>query len=193
MVRSFVNTRVLLALLAAAALCAPAGVAFAKKSGSRYGLEGRIVEFDEGRNVLVVKVVKTQVSGAAGTGRVAGKPAPKSFKRGADVEFAVVPEGSVLRRTVIKNQQGGGLDTTGTTEGFKKALGMVPEGKNVVFSFEKADKPADGEPEWALRIIQLRISEEEWEARLLEMEEEAARRDAEEARAEAATGQAETQ
>jgi hypothetical protein len=194
MVRSFVDPRVLLALLATAVLCVPASVASAKKGGARYGLEGRIVEFDESRNVLVVKVVKTKVSGSAGTGRVAGKPAPKgSFKRGADVEFAVVPEGSVLRRTVIKNQQGGGLDTTGTTEGFKKALGMVPEGKNVIFSFEKVQKPADGEPEWALRIIQVRISEEEWDARLQAMEEEAALRDAEEARADAAAGRSETQ
>ena len=188
MVHSFVHTRFLFALLVAVVLSMPAGGAFAKKGGTRFGLEGRIVEFDESRDVLVVKVVKTKVSGAAGTGRVAGKPAPKSFKRGAEVEFAVVPEGSVLRRTVIKNQDGAGLDTTGTKEGFVKALAMVPGGKNVVFSFEKAKKPAKGEPEWALRIIQLRITEEEWEARLQLMEEQAAKRDAEEAREEAESG-----
>jgi hypothetical protein len=186
MVRSIVHTRIPLALLTAAALLLPAAGAFAKKGGGRYGLEGRIVEFDESRDVLVVKVVKTKVSGAAGTGRVAGKPAPKkSFKRGQNVEFAVVPEGSVLRRTVIKNQDGGGLDTTGTKEGFVKALATMPKGKNIVFSFEKAAKPADGEPEWALRIIQLRVTEEEWEARLEAMEAEAALRDAEEARKDA--------
>ena len=185
MLRSIVHTRVLFALLIAAALLLPADGAFAKK-GARYGLEGRIVEFDESRDVLVVKVVKTKVSGVAGTGRVAGKPAPKkSFKRGQEVEFAVVPEGSVLRRTVIKNQDGGGLDTTGTKEGFVKALATMPKGKNIVFSFEKAAKPADGQPEWALRIIQLRITEEEWEARLEVMEAEAAKRDVEEARKEA--------
>jgi hypothetical protein len=183
MLRSIVHTRALFALLTAAALLLPAGGAFAKK-GARYGLEGRIIEFDESRDVLVVKVVKTKVSGAAGTGRVAGKPAPKkSFKRGQEVEFAVVPEGSVLRRTVIKNQDGGGLDTTGTKEGFVKALATMPKGKNIVFSFEKAAKPAEGQPEWALRIIQLRITEEEWEARLEAMEAEAAKRDAEEAAA----------
>ena len=185
MLRSIVHTRVLFARLIAVALLLPADGAFAKK-GARYGLEGRIVEFDESRDVLVVKVVKTKVSGIAGTGRVAGKPAPKkSFKRGQEVEFAVVPEGSVLRRTVIKNQDGGGLDTTGTKEGFVKALATMPKGKNIVFSFEKAAEPADGQPEWALRIIQLRITEEEWEARLEAMEAEAAKRDAEEARQEA--------
>ncbi len=191
MLRSIVHIRILLALLTAAALLLPAGGAFAKKGGTRYGLEGRIVEFDESRDVLVVKVVKTKVSGAVGSGRVAGKPAPKKdFKRGQNVEFAVVPEGSVLRRTVIKNQDGGGLDTTGTKEGFVKALATMPKGKNIVFSFEKATEPAEGQPEWALRIIQLRVTEGEWEARLEAMEEEAARRDVEEAIKEAEAGQA---
>ena len=32
--------------------------------------------------------------------------------------------------------QGGGLDTTGTKEGFKKALALVPDDKNSIFSFE---------------------------------------------------------
>ena len=115
------------------------------------------MEYDEAREVIIVKVVKTKVSGGAGTGRVAGKPAPKKIKRGSNLEFAVVPDGSVLKRTVIKNRSGGGLDTTGTKEGFRKALEMVPRDKNVVFSFEKAKKP--GGPAWDLRIIQLRMTE----------------------------------
>ena len=127
MMRKLMNARTALALLAAVALLLPASGALAKKKGSRYGLEGRVVKYDDSRNVLVVKVVKTRVSGGAGGGAVAGKPAPKTFKRGTDVEFAVVPSGSVLKRTVIKNKDGGGLDTTGTKEGFVKALGMVPE------------------------------------------------------------------
>jgi hypothetical protein len=150
-------------LFAVIALLLPAGGVVAKKKGTRYGLEGRLVEYDEGRGVVVVKVVKTKVSGGAGTGRVAGRPAPKKIKRGADVEFAVVAEGSVLRRTIVKNRSGGGLDTTGTKEGFSKALEMVPRDKNVVFSFEKAKAP--GGPEWDLRIIQLRMTEQEFEAR----------------------------
>jgi hypothetical protein len=164
------------AVMAIAVLLLPAGGALAKKEGARYGLEGRLVTYDESRNVVVVKVVKTKVGGAAGTGNVAGKPAPSSIKRGADLEFAVVPEGSVLKRTVIKNMQGGGLDTTGTREGFKQALGMVPKDKNVVFSFEKAKKA--GGPEWDLRIIQLRMTEEEWEARQKEREEAELKREA---------------
>ena len=169
----------LVALLAAGALLVPAAAALAKKETKRFGLEGRLVEYDESRGVVIVKVVRTKVSGGAGAGGVAGKPAPKSIKRGSNLEFKVVPEGSVLRRTVIKNRQGGGLDTSGTKEGFVKALKMVPKNKNVVFSFEKADKPAAGEPEWSLRIIQLRMSQEEAEARFKAAEEAAARQDAE--------------
>ncbi len=171
------SLRTALVLLAVVALLIPAGGALAKKKGSRYGLEGRVVEYDESRGVLIVKVVKTKVSGGAGAGRVAGKPAPKSIKRGTNLEFAVVPEGSVLKRTVIKNRSGGGLDTTGTKEGFRKALDMVPKNKNVVFSFEKAKNP--GGPEWDLRIIQLRMTEVEWEARQKERDAAQAAREAE--------------
>lgn len=174
MMRKTIHAQIVLVVVAAVALLLPAGGAVAKKKGSRFGLEGRVVEYDEGRGVLVVKVVKTKVSGGAGTGAVAGKPAPKSFKRGSNVEFAVVPEGSVLKRTVIKNKDGGGLDTTGTKAGFLKALAMVPKDSNVVFSFEKAAKPVAGGPEWDLRIIQVRISEEELERRWQEAEDAAA-------------------
>ncbi len=169
--------RIALMLLAVSALLLPAAGVLAKKKGSRFGLEGRLIEYDEARGVVIVKVVKTKVGGGAGTGRVAGRPAPKSIKRGTKLEFAVVPDGSVLRRTVIKNRSGGGLDTTGTKEGFRKALDMVPRNKNVVFSFEKSKKP-DG-PEWDLRIIQLRMTEAEWEARQKEREAAQAAREAE--------------
>ncbi len=174
-IKKILDARVALILLVSVALLLPAAGALAAKKGKRYGLEGRLLEFDQARNVIVVKVVKTKVSGGAGTGRVAGKPAPKSIKRGSDIEFAVVPSGSVLKRTVIKNLNGGGLDTTGTMEGFLKALQMVPRDKNVVFSFEKNQDKSG--PEWDLRIIQLRMTEEEAEARLQKMEEEAAERD----------------
>jgi len=166
-----------LALLGIVALVLPTASALAKKDGDRYGLEGRIVEYDEKRDVMIVKVVKTKVSGGAGSGNVAGAPAPKSIKRGSNLEFAVVPEGSVLKRTVIKSTQGSALDTTGTREGFRSALAMVPKDKNVVFSFEKADNK--GGPAWDLRIIQLRMTEEEWEARQKEREEAEAQREAE--------------
>ena len=177
MMRTVLHARIpiAIALLAAAALLLPATGAMAAKKGKRFGLEGRLLEYDEARGVVTVKIVKTKVSGGAGSGRVAGRPAPKSFKRGTDVEFAVVPDGSVLRRTVIKNRDGGGLDTTGTKEGFVKALSMVPKNKNVIFSFEKAKQPKAGDPEWDLRIIQIRLSEEELEARFKAREEAAAK------------------
>jgi hypothetical protein len=167
----FSDTRVWLVLVVAIALLLPAGGALTAKKGKRYGLEGRLIEFDESRNILKVKVVRTKVSGGAGSGGVAGKPSPKSVKRGTDIEFAVVPEGSVLKRTVIKNLQGGGLDTTGTLAGFKKALSLVPRDKNVVFSYEKSKD--EGGPKWSLRIIQLRMSPAEAEARFKAAEEAA--------------------
>jgi hypothetical protein len=175
-IKTILDSRFWLACFVAVALVLPASGALAAKAGKRFGLEGRLVEYDQARNIIKVKVVKTKVSGGAGTGAVAGKPAPKSIRRGSTIEFVVVPTGSVLKRTVIKNLQGGGLDTTGTKEGFMKALDMVPRDKNVVFSFEKADKGAAAE--WDLRIIQLRMTEEEAEARLEKMEAEAAERDA---------------
>ena len=49
--------------------------------------------------------------------------------------------------------------------------------EDVVFSFEKAKNP--GGPEWDLRIIQLRMSEQEWEARQKEREAAHAKREAE--------------
>lgn len=178
--RRMLFLRVSIALLLVVALLIPAGSAFAAKKGKRYGLEGRVQKYDEARGVLTVRVVKTKVSGGAGAGRVAGKPAPKGIKRGSVLDFAVVPDGSVLRRTVIKNRDGGGLDTTGTKEGFRKALAMVPRDKNVVFSFERIKKPKEGDPKWDLRIIQLRMSEAEAEARYQAMLKEQAKKDAQE-------------
>lgn len=170
---SLLDARVWLVLLVALAVLLPATGALAAKKGKRFGLEGRLLEYDESRNIVKVKVVKTKVSGGAGAGRVAGKPAPKSIKRGTDIEFVVVPEGSVLKRTVIKNLQGGGLDTTGTKKGFLSALRLVPRDKNVVFSFQKAEEGAGAE--WDLRIIQLRMTPQEAEARFKAMEDEAAK------------------
>ena len=152
-----------LALLAGALLAQPALAA--PKKGKRHGVEGTIVRFEEDKNVLVVNVVKTKVSGGAGSGGVAGDPAPSSVKRGEEIPFAVVPEGSVLRRTVIKSIKGGGLND-GTRESFVAALGAIPTDRNVIFSFEKNP---DKSPEWLLKMIQIRMTEEELEARLEEI------------------------
>jgi hypothetical protein len=151
------------AALAAAgiALAAPAPAA-KPKAPKRYGLEGEVVRFDEARDVLVVKVVRTQVSGLPG-GNTVGGPAPDSIERLTDVEFAVEPEGSVLRRTVIKARTGGGLDNSGTREGIRRALEAISDGRSVIFSFEEneAAAVARGEPGWRLRLIQIQMTEEE--------------------------------
>jgi len=156
---------VLLAVPFALALLAEPGAA-APKKGKRHGLEGRIVRFDSAKDQLVVNVSDTEVSGGAGTGRVAGAPAPKSIGRGDEVTFVVVPEGSVLRRTVVKSVQGGGLNNAGTRESFEAALAAIPEDRDVVFSFEKNPK---GPPEWIVKMIQIRMTQEELEARLEEI------------------------
>jgi hypothetical protein len=154
----------LLSLVAAVLVAQPALAA--PKKGKRHGIEGRIVRFDDAKDQLVVNVSKTKVSGGAGIGRVAGEPAPSSVRRGEELVFAVVPEGSVLRRTVVKSIQGGGLNNAGTRESFLAALAAIPEDRDVIFSFEKNPK---GPPEYVLKMIQIRMTEEELEARLEEI------------------------
>jgi hypothetical protein len=150
------------ACVAAATFALPGGAAAKPKAAKRYGLEGEVVRFDEARDVLVVKVMRTQVSGLPG-GNTVGGPAPDSIERLSNVEFAVEPEGSVLRRTVIKARTGGGLDNKGTREGFARALQAIPEGRSVIFSFEENEPAAvaKGEPGWRLRLIQIQMTEDE--------------------------------
>jgi len=152
----------LLALaLAAVAVPAHAG----PKDAKRYGLEGVVEAYDPARSVYQVKVVSTSVSGGFGTGGIAGAPAPKPIEAGQTVEFEVVPEGSVLKRTVIKSTKGGGLDNSGTKEGFARATSVIPKDRPVVLSFEESGKEA---PAWRLKMVQIRLSREEIEARLRE-------------------------
>ena len=141
------------------------GQALAAPKSKRFGIEGRIVRFEKERDVLVVNVAKTKVSGGIGGGGVAGDPAPSSVKNGAELTFAVVPEGSVLKRTVVKSVKGGGLND-GTRESFVSALKAIPTDRNVVFSFEKNPK---GQPEWLLKMIQIRMTQAELDARLEEI------------------------
>jgi hypothetical protein len=146
--------------LAAATLAAPA--AARPKPTKRYGLEGEVVRFDDARDVLVVKVTRTQVAGLPG-GNTVGGPAPDSIKRLSEVEFSVEPEGSVLRRTVVKARTGGGLDNSGTRDGFRRALAAIPNGRSVIFSFEENEPAAvaKGEPDYRLRLIQIQMTEDE--------------------------------
>jgi hypothetical protein len=164
------SRRPLLALAAAAlALAAPA-LAAKPKAPKRYGIEGEVVRFDEARDVLVVRVLRTQVAGLPG-GNTVGGPPPASIKRLSEVEFAVEPEGSVLRRTVVKARSGGGLDNKGTREGFRRALGAIPQGRSVIFSFEENEPTAvaKGEPGWRLRLIQIQMTEDELRRRFEEI------------------------
>ena len=158
--RTFVALAVLLALFLVAA---PASA----KKAKRFGLEGKLVNYDEANSTFEVVVVNTKVSGQVGSGGIAGKPAPKSIKKGQTLMFLVEPEGSVLRRTVIKAKTGGGLDNSGTKEGFARAVQMIPRDKNVVFSFEEnpAAESGNGVPGYLLKMIQLRLTQAEAEAR----------------------------
>jgi hypothetical protein len=149
--------------LAALGLALAAPAAANKDKARRYGLEGQLVAYDAARSVFQVKVVGTSVGGFGGN--TAGAPAPKPIKTGDVMEFAVVPEGSVLRRTVIKGSKGGGLDNTGTKEGFARAVSAIPNDRPVVISFEENT----GAPPWVIRMVQIRLSPEEIEKRLREL------------------------
>jgi hypothetical protein len=150
------------ALLFAFALLLPAA-GQAAGDADRFGFEGQLIQYDEARNVFKIKVTKPKVSGGFGTGGVAGK-APKGFEKGQQLEFEVVPEGSVLKRTVIKASSGGGLDTTGTKEGFKKAVALIPKDQDVIFSFEE-NKTKTVAP-YIMKMVQIRLTPEEINERL---------------------------
>ncbi|HSJ97437.1 MAG TPA: hypothetical protein VLC53_10215 [Myxococcota bacterium] len=149
-------------LTLACLLASPAAFAAEAK---RFGAEGMLLGYDEARNVFKVKITSPKVSGGFGSGGIAGKPAP-GLKSGDELELEVVPEGSVLKRTVIKASKGGGLDNSGTREGFKTAVAAIPTDRAVVLSFEP--KPA-GEPKYLLKMVQIRMSPEEVQKRLREL------------------------
>ena len=156
-----------LPLLALVLLCAGFGAApRAAAESKRFGIEGMLLEYDEARSVFKIKVTRTKVSGGFGTGGIAGKP-PSGIEKGDQLEFSVVPEGSVLRRTVIKGEKGGGLDTSGTKEGFKRAVAVIPRDREVVLSFEENAARA-GAPTYVLKMVQIRLSPEEIADRLRE-------------------------
>ena len=154
----------ILAIAAVTATGAPTRAADTK----RFGIEGKLLDYDEARSVFKIKVVQPKVSGGFGMGGVAGKP-PSGIAKGDELEFAVVPEGSVLSRTVIKGSKGGGLDNTGTKDGFKRAVAVIPRDREVVLSFEDNPKKGDGVPKYILKMVQIRLTPEEIAERLREM------------------------
>jgi len=133
----------------------------------RYGLEGILVAYAPDPGVFKIKVVDTTVSGGFGRGRMAGEPAPSSLKEGDTVDFEVVPEGSVLTRTVIMGPNGQGLDDSGTKAGFAEAVEVIPRDRPVVISFEPSGK-ATPSP-WVVRMVHVRLSSIEMEKRLRAM------------------------
>lgn len=151
------------AALAGLALAALALSAQAGPKSKRFGIEGDLVRYDEAREVFVVKVVETNVKGRGLSGNTVGAPAPSQIQRGQEVEFQVVPEGSVLSRTVIKSQRGGGLDTSGTKQGFVRAVKQLPNDRSLVISFEANDpkQVAKGAPDWRIVMIQILLTEQE--------------------------------
>lgn len=149
----------LLALLAYVAV----PVTDAAGKTERYGMEGKILSYDPATDVVKVRVTNAGVSGGFGTGGTAGGKPPSEITSGVELDMQVVPEGSVLKRTVIKAQTGGGLDTTGTKAGFEKALKAIPDDRSVVISFEKSPS---GTPAWVIRMVQIRLTEAEVRERL---------------------------
>ena len=156
------------------ALCALALTAHAAPKAKRYGIEGELVRYDEARDVFLVKVLVTDVKGRGLSGNTVGAPAPSAIVRGQDVEFQVVPEGSVLRRTVIKSQRGGGLDTSGTKQGFSRAVKQLPSDRPLVISFEPNDAAsvAKGAPAWRIVMIQILLTEQEIRERFEKISQE---------------------
>lgn len=152
--------------LLAVALGVGLGLAAAEagaKQNKRFGIEGWVQGYDEANKVLTVKVLETNVAGRFASGNTVGGKAPSDVKRMSEMEFAVEPTGSVLRRTVVKGLTGGGLDPKGTPEGFKKALTAVPEDRPVVMSAEANDpaKVKAGAPKYKILMIQIQYTEEE--------------------------------
>ncbi len=162
-----------LALALAAGLGLAAGDADAKKK-KRFGIAGEILSYDEATKVLTVKVRETNVAGRSLSGNTVGGKAPGDIKRHKEYQFAVEPTGSVLRRTVVKAITGGGLDTTGTPAGFKKALAAVPDDRPVVMSLEDNDAAAvkGGAPKYKVLMIQIQYTEEELQERFDRLTEE---------------------
>ncbi len=144
------------------ALAAPPMEASARES-KRYGIEGEVLSYDEEKQTFSVKVLETNVPGRSLTGNNVGGKAPKDIRRGRTHEFAVEPEGSVLRRTVIRAETGSGLDLSGTKEGFKKAYAKIPKKRPVVMSLEKNSPEAvkQGAPKYKIMLVQIQMTLEE--------------------------------
>jgi hypothetical protein len=147
----------------ALAIAVAATPAFAKEA-KRYGIRGVFREYDEARQVFKIDVTSNEAPSFGGS--TAGGKAPADVELGEPLELLVKPEGSVLSRTVIKSNQGMGLDNTGTAEGFKKAVTLIPTDRAIVFSIEKNVGGAEGAPPYKLQTAFIPLTDAEIERRL---------------------------
>jgi len=160
----------LAAVLAVFCLALAPGVTHARspKKSNRYGIMGQFVSYDEAQQVF--KVLVTSRKAKIGSQSTVGDEAPKDIEPRKERDFAVAPEGSVLSRTVIKSVEGTGVDKTGTQEGFRKAVNVIPTDRPVAFSIEKnADHKTDSNaPEYRIKTLIIVMTEEEIQRRLKE-------------------------
>jgi hypothetical protein len=141
------------ALLAAGAHASP---------GERYGMMGKILGYDAEKQVVQVKVMETRIPE---TFNSVGKRPPKDIRSGKEYTFAVKPEGSVLTRTVIKTRKGWAADTTGTQDGFERAMASLPDDRLLGLSIAK-HTGGDGAPDYRLMLIHVPYTQEEFLERL---------------------------
>lgn len=139
------------------------------KEAKRYGIRGVFLAWDEARNVFKVEVKSNEAPSFGGS--TAGDKAPSDVEIGKPMELSVKPEGSVLSRTVIKSTKGTGLDNSGTVEGFRKAVELIPTDRPVVLSIEKNHPAAEGAPQYRLQTVFIPLSDEEIERRIKEFTE----------------------
>lgn len=160
--------RTALLAVSALALALGAGPADAKEA-KRYGIRGVFREYDETRSVFKIDVTSNEAPNFGGS--TAGGKAPSDVPIGKPLELLVRPEGSVLARTVIKSTQGTGLDNSGTPEGFKKAVQLIPTDRAIVFSIEKNEGAAADAPPYKLQTAFIPLTDAEIERRLKEFTE----------------------
>lgn len=139
------------------------------REARRYGIRGVFLAWDETRNVFQIDVKSNEAPSFGGS--TAGDKAPSDVEIGKPMELSVKPEGSVLTRTVIKSTQGTGLDNSGTIEGFRKAVELIPKDRPVVLSIEKNAAAAAGAPAYRLQTVFIPLTDAEIERRTREFTE----------------------
>jgi len=148
---------VILCLLATATATAAAA-----KPPDRYGVMGKVLGYDPEALTVEVKVDETRIPEWANH---VGKRPSKDIRAGKRYVFSVEPEGSVLRRTVIRTQGGKTLDRTATRDGFNRAIGALPDDRLLGISLAKTG----GEPAYKVMMIQIPRTLEEAMKRLDEI------------------------